>query len=365
MQAIQQTKMPLLGKSYTLKSPRLRSLTDLQQEVLSEILAEDSDSDYENVPCLCGSISSISISEIDRYGLPYHKVLCLKCGLLRVSPRWSEFRYQHFYQYQYRKLYTPKFNSVSEFILSVAENSWTQTISQWVKLCVANYYPQDSPIKIVEIGSGGGWNLASLPSSWHRIGYDVDHDFLTTGYELFGLEMKYGFLEDALNDIRNANVILLSHVLEHFLDPLQRLQEIANNIQPSALLLVEVPGIFRLHRTNLDPMSYMQSAHTYTFCSQTLKSLCMRAGFEVLEIDETIRVVCKIRLSKEVLHSEQTAQLKQSNSLASAIMRYLILCEKGFRIYTSLKPFSLKRWSLANLWKILYFPLLRFFVPRR
>ena len=131
-----------------------------------------------------------------------------------------------------------------------------------------------------------------LAETWTRIGYDVDNEYLTLGRRLFDIDMKYGFQDESSVDVKSSDLILLSHVIEHFLDPIESLGRIANAMKKEALLLIEVPGIFRIHKTNLDPMVYMQNAHTFTFCRCTLRYVCTLSGLNVLEIDENCRAVC-------------------------------------------------------------------------
>jgi SAM-dependent methyltransferase len=178
---------------------------------------------------------------------------------------------------------------------------------------------------MIEIGAGGGWNLARLPREWKRIGYDVDERFLVAGRAAFGVELRRGFIDEALEKLHEADCVLLSHVLEHVPDPVTTLRTIAAAARPDALLLIEVPGIFRLHRTSLDPMRYWQNAHTYTFCAKTLVSTCRRAGLEPLQVDEWIRLV----LRPSAVTSRAVAN---DAKMARSIAGYLHYCELSHRL---------------------------------
>lgn len=62
---------------------------------------------YEDIVCCCcQGVSTITISEYDRYGLPYKSNLCESCGLIYTSPRFNINSYKKFYDTSYRKIYT-------------------------------------------------------------------------------------------------------------------------------------------------------------------------------------------------------------------------------------------------------------------
>ena len=102
-----------------------------------------------------------------------------------------------------------------------------------------------------------------------------------------------------------------------------------SSVPPTSLVLIEVPGIFRLHKTALDPMRYWQNAHTFTFCAQTLLATCRRAGYEPLQVDESIHLVLQGRSAAAL------GTVRTDPKLAVSIERYLRYCELSHRLATS------------------------------
>jgi len=315
----------LLGKRYRADAI-LPPLAERQRCVRDRLLATQQDSDWESPDCLCGASGGRVLSEVERHGLPYHKVLCPRCGLLRVAPRWHAERYARFYQKDYRDLYSPLRSSMApeQTLRDLAEGPGARLVAAFVMDAWRRHGDPGKPRPtIVEIGAGGGWNLSRLPRDWVRIGFDSDERFLRLGREAFGVDMRAGFFEEALPAAASADCVLMSHVLEHVADPVATLARLSAAVRPQTLILVEVPGIFRLHKTSLDPMRYWQNAHTYTFCARTVVDTCRRAGLEPLEVDEWIRLV---------LRPSSTSQCKVSNdsSLAASTDAYLRYCESSF-----------------------------------
>jgi SAM-dependent methyltransferase len=351
---------PRLGSAFASGSGRIRRLTPAQEAVRDQIVANDRPTDYEpNDRCLCGRArDDVVLAEVDRHGLAARQVVCRACGLIRLAPRWREERYRRFYEHEYRPLYNPIVESKDEFARQVAASSDTRRRADWIRAACRRRSGSSRPV-ILEVGAGAGWNLANLPSSWERIGYDVDREYLEIGTRLFGLSMKWGFLDEALLDIRRADAVLLSHLLEHLLCPEEALRTILSMLPKDAIVLIEVPGIFRIHRWRLDVMAYMQNAHVYTFCAATLAATCARAGVEILELDETARAVCRppSPLSPPLV-------VERDPRLWRATIRYMRLCALGYSALLGLRAIPIVGRSCGFAWKKLYFPLMSLAAPR-
>jgi hypothetical protein len=67
-------------------------LNDTQREGIERVLKKIRKGYYtlEEASCICGEKdNSILIAQKDRYGFPVESRLCLRCGILRTSPRFS------------------------------------------------------------------------------------------------------------------------------------------------------------------------------------------------------------------------------------------------------------------------------------
>lgn len=350
------TQEPALGPAFSLAGAPPVPLTPTQASARDAILERDRPEDYETIACPCGSSAGDRLlAEVDRHGLPSQNVICLGCGLVRLSPRWRESRYRGFYHSEYRALYNRSVVPKGSYAREVAANPATAERGAWI-VGEAQRYGVGAAARIVEIGAGAGWNLASLPPGWSRIGYDVDQEFLEIGKATFGLDLRYGFVEEALGEVAAADVVLLSHVVEHFSNPGAILKRLGESLPRQALLLIEVPGIFRIHRTNLDVRSYLQNAHTFTFCAATLADECRRAGLQVLSVDETARAVCRPG-------GTGGGDPAPERNRPELIIRYLQRCDSAYRTYRRLRGLPVVGWAAAALWKRTYYASLARLVP--
>jgi SAM-dependent methyltransferase len=347
---------PALGSAFSLAGAPPPALSPTQASARDAILHRDRPEHYETVACPCGSAAGDRLlAEVDRHGLPSRNVICLGCGLIRLTPRWREDRYRDFYHSEYRALYSRSLSPKGAYAGEIAANLATAERGVWIEREARRHGLGSNP-RVVEIGAGAGWNLARLPSTWTRIGYDVDQEFLDIGRTCFGLDMRYGFVDEALLEVAAADLILLSHVVEHFSSPGAVLKRIGRCLPPGALLLLEVPGVFRLHRTNLDVRSYLQNAHTFTYCATTLADECLRAELDILAEDETARVVCRSAGSG-------AGKRGVRSGLAERIIRYLRLCHSGYRHYSRLRRLPGIGRAASALWKRTYYASLALLVP--
>ena len=111
----------VLGNDYKTGSKRSKRVDAVQLRFRDDILKDDTASDYESVDCLCGkNADDVVTSEVERHDLPYGKVICMHCGLLRVNPRWNQNRYNAFYENQYRGLYNTAPKSREEHVKFLA-----------------------------------------------------------------------------------------------------------------------------------------------------------------------------------------------------------------------------------------------------
>jgi hypothetical protein len=347
---------PALGRRYRAEAGRSVELTTAQRSVRDDILRRDRPEDWQEAECLCGETQGIVLSEIDRHGLPYRKILCGTCGLLRASPRWTARRYAEFYQREYRDLYKPVEGTKEEFVKAAVASAGVRSIASWVTGSARRFDVGASPT-IVEIGTGGGWNLANLPATWVRIGFDVDSDYLAAGRSTADIDLRHGFLDEAISTgcVGAANIVLLSHVLEHFIDPIEQLGSLRRAMSPEAVLMIEVPGVLDLHRNRHDPMRVMQNAHIHTFCAKTLAAACVRAGYRVLEVDETARAVCR----PDTGPNRAAPRPSEGPALSRRVFGYLRSCERGTGVAQRLRLIPFIGRPAAALFRRVWFPLVR------
>ncbi len=282
------TPRPILGPNYN--SPEGSFPVPIgprgmaaRQEVLA--LVRNGTYRLEAVPCLCGSVREELVCTVDRYRIPHRTVLCPDCGLVRTNPRWNESAYVDFYTRFYRAIYERPGHTAEGMFAIQRGNAERRAAFSLSRL------GRDRKISAIEVGCGGGWNLLPLHRRGHGVvGYDFDEEYLAAGREC-GLDLRRGGLEAALAAGRRYDLVILSHVVEHFLDPVADLRRVQGLLAADGHLFVEVPNLFGVTRNLL---RYWQGAHTYSFVPATLRMLMQRAGYVEIALDAAIASLWRV-----------------------------------------------------------------------
>jgi len=275
-------EIPLLGEAFNSPTGRMVvPMTTRGEESRRAVLAKVASGQYasEQVACLCGSNHEQMVCSVDRYRITNRTVLCVDCGLVRTSPRWNQAAYSDFYANYYRSIYERPGHSREAMFAVQSANAAERAAF------IRPFLPTDGSHSVLEIGCGGGWNLAPFRDEGHAVvGYDYDKDYLAAG-QARGLDVRLGGIDEALAAGQRHQVVILSHVVEHFLQPVQELIRIRELLAPAGLMYVEVPNLFSVDR---DLMRYWQSAHTYSFVPDTLRALMGQAGFREIALTPAI-----------------------------------------------------------------------------
>jgi SAM-dependent methyltransferase len=109
---------------------------------------------------------------------------------------------------------------------------------------VIDHLARSQPSEVCDIGCGSASQLDRLARLGHSVvGVDLDPVSVANAVGR-GLQVYEGSAEDLPDAVasRRFDVVTLSHVLEHTLDPLLAVQNAAGILRPGGLLMCEVPN---------------------------------------------------------------------------------------------------------------------------
>lgn len=231
---------------------------------------------FECVSCLCGGSEFDLFATVDRYGLLQDTVMCVKCGLIQSNPRMQEREYRDFYLSDtYRFCYEGKdftVNSLFRYEPGYAKHIFSEV----------NGIRKIQPgVRVLEIGAAGGWNLVPfLKAGAEVLGVEYSASLTQLGLSQ-GIPMQQG---DGMDVTGQFDVIIINHVMEHFLAPVISLQKIAQHLEENGIIYIAVPNISRFD------ISQIQNAHTYYFTSQTFGYYCAQAGLQLLKFGKAEKI---------------------------------------------------------------------------
>lgn len=296
-------------------------LSAKQSEARTRVLAKIDDGTYvlEAAPCFCGAQAGadLEIAGRDRYGLPVRTVLCGACGLLRSDPRMDADSTARFYQDDYRDLYTGPGNAAPLFDSQVTRGRGLVSLLAKLLPTIDTVY---------EVGCGAGGLLLPFAEQGKRVrGVDLGDEYLEVG-RAHGLELVHGDADELLRRAGEpADLVLLMHVLEHYLDLRTSIAQTMALVRPGGLLLVEVPGVASIATGYRgDILSYLQNAHNFHFTAASLAFVLRRCGLEVLACTDSALALCQ---KPEIAPDAAVVADPQA---ASAVLRTLAELERAF-----------------------------------
>lgn len=278
------------------------SLNEVQRLIRDNVKKELEKGIYscESVKCICGSEDFETLAEKDRYGLPVSTVICKKCGLIITNPRMTQESYNAFYDTEYRKLYVGKERPTEEFFNE-----------QFKRGLIINDYLKVNGVKnikkVLEIGTGAGGILKAFKDDGDEVlGVDLGKEYIKFG-KTKGIKLINCEAGELLKDYEGKfDLIILSHVMEHFLDINRELNIIKRLLKKNGVLYIEVPGVFNMHYSyDCDFLKSLQNAHTYYFTLETLKQIMELNGFLYLNGDESIKSMFKVsedKIDKKIMN---------------------------------------------------------------
>lgn len=231
--------------------------------------------------CLCNNEdeeNDIILFQYDRYNLQIPIVLCKKCGLARTGLVFDDASNIKFYRDYYRSIYVSK-QPTEDFFYGEQYNRGKQ-IQSLLESC--NVYT--SIHNIAECGCGAGGVLFPFYEDGKACeGYDFDPEYLAYGREK-GLNLIAGDFSQAKD--KAYDLVIVSHVLEHMLYPLQELEKIISKVKTGGYLVVIVPSILDKYSYTIDPIHYFHIGHPWSFSQKYLSVLFRLLGMKIIYSDE-------------------------------------------------------------------------------
>ncbi len=133
-------------------------------------------------------------------------------------------------------------------------------------------------LKILDVGSGYGF-IGDLVCS--SVDYEIIYDCVEV--DLHAVETLKGKkrVNQIYNSIEEVNskydLILLSHILEHFSSPISFINKISSLLKIEGKIFIEVPNSDYLFKKKNEP-------HLLFFTPQSLKKLIEKSGFKICDI---------------------------------------------------------------------------------
>ena len=201
---------------------------------------------------------------------------CTSCGLLQkdTGPAWQELCrgiYGHYRIYHQAGGTEQKASRAGGTQFAPRSELIAQYVSQRLEL------PQNG--SALDIGCGNGAFLRGMMTyfpSWRLTGTDLNESFRNHIIRM-GRQVSFKSEEELDRTGESFEVVSFIHCLEHIPNPAAYLARARRYINPSGVLLIEVPD------AELNPFDLIVADHATHFSKKTLVRVAEAAGYQVLE----------------------------------------------------------------------------------
>lgn len=278
--------------------------------------------DRQELSCICGSERGLVFRRRDRYGLRFSYGLCTRCGHVRTMNPLSARAAERFYgSSDYRTMYFPE-ESPRDVLLRKCPKP--NSITPLMEFARVNGQVSGT---VIEWGCGGGWNLVPFrDAGWNVIGYDYDVPYVQLGRELLELDLREIRPNYELpTPSETANLVILNHVLEHALEPVQLLRHLRSWCTPTTIMLVGIP-LLRTIRT-WHWHDFFHVAHIHYFSTGSFADCATEAGLGIVRAEPNSGLFALQAREKQSLLKRRTG-----NPVSSAVSLLVGFLEPTFRI---------------------------------
>jgi len=284
-------------------------MTDFSMERRDEF--DSSRAELIKLSCLiCGRAPFKEIGQVDRYGFYYPTGICKRCGNVQQIEYYDSDTLDDFYANYYRDIY------LGQPPQDLFEEQLTR--GSGILSFVTPFIPGGH---ILEIGTGAGGILKAFKDAGTYDVHGLDFDERYIGYgRSQGIEITQGGIGDVEKG-KTFDLIIVSHVLEHVVDPSAFLADAKKLLKESGKIYIEVPSLNQVFNGGygFDLLFYFQNAHVIHYSVDILRILLKQCGLNVLKMDDLICCICEKDDTQIIDEDERYKGLykKQEDLLAS------------------------------------------------
>lgn len=212
-------------------------------------------------------------------------VRCRTCALIYVSPRLKN----------PESVYWGDAKSYYQEAKLVFENKAAHHRNRNYNEDLALIYQYKPEGNFLDVGSNLGFFLNSAKKwpKWNLFGVEPSPSLSELAIKYFGLNIKKAFLEDAGFESRFFDIVTMTDVFEHIVNPDKILHEIGRILKPNGVLFIKVPnGLFNLFKFQMAELTgklknydiFDSYEHVVHYSGKTLRQMLKKNGFEPIKV---------------------------------------------------------------------------------
>ena len=153
---------------------------------------------------------------------------------------------------------------------------------------IKKFIKKTDNLNVLEIGASDGLLLSIFKKeNFNVFGYELNENARNDALKKYDIKMKDDFLKDKNIDKNKYNIVIMSHILEHFTNPKYILNSVHNFIGGGVndILFIEIPYTPNYKIVSKDEMKiFFETEHTVHFNEKNISLLMKECNFKILDI---------------------------------------------------------------------------------
>lgn len=153
---------------------------------------------------------------------------------------------------------------------------------------IKKFIKKTDNLNVLEIGASDGLLLSIFKKeNFNVFGYELNENARKDALKKYDIKMKDDFLKDKNIDKNKYNIVIMSHILEHFTNPKYILNSVHNFIGGGVndILFIEIPYTPNYKIVLKDDMKiFFETEHTVHFNEKNISLLMKECNFKILDI---------------------------------------------------------------------------------
>lgn len=153
---------------------------------------------------------------------------------------------------------------------------------------IKKFIKKTDNLNVLEIGASDGLLLYIFKKeNFNVFGYELNENARNDALKKYDIKMKDDFLKDKNIDKNKYNIVIMSHILEHFTNPKYILNSVHNFIGGGVndILFIEIPYTPNYKIVSKDDIKiFFETEHTVHFNEKNISLLMKECNFKILDI---------------------------------------------------------------------------------
>lgn len=243
----------------------------------------------EKTNCLlCGADDSIVAGRVADRTVPCTNVLCRRCGLVYQNPRMTAAEARAYYAQEFSEV-RHKVDSLDAAEERMKKKKSIEKYERFITWILPYLGPGT---RVLDVGSSYGYLLEAIRRKSGAKVFGVEPSVTESLFanERLNIPTFRGTADEYLasRPSERYDLIILHHVLEHFLDPVAGLHSLAGLLAPGGAAYVAVPDVMR---PGEPAETFFQVPHLVSFSPWTLCRAAEKAGFKIVAFSRSLEKI--------------------------------------------------------------------------